>query len=61
MTGLLRSPVLERYITMRTGCGSALTPAFNVDALKLIQSLAAKALGLSEPPSLLARVDEMIE
>ena len=48
MTALPRSPtVLERYITMRTRCGSALTPVLNVDGLNLIQSQAAGALGLS--------------
>jgi len=48
MTALPRSPtVLERYITMRTRCGSALTPALNVDGLNLIQSQAARAPGLS--------------
>jgi hypothetical protein len=38
---------------MHTACGSALTPALNVDGLNLTQSRAAKALGLSVPPSLL--------
>ena len=42
-------------------CGSALTPALNVDGLNLIQAQAAKARGLSVPPSLLARAEEMIE
>jgi len=37
MTALPRSPtVVERYTTTRIGCGSALTPAFNVDGPNLI-------------------------
>jgi hypothetical protein len=46
---------------MRTACGSVLTPALNVDELNLIQAQAAEARGLSVPPSLLARAEEMIE
>jgi hypothetical protein len=46
---------------MHTACGSALTPALNVDGLNLIKAQAAKARGLSVPPSPLARADEMIE
>jgi len=46
---------------MRTACGSALTPALNVDGLNLIQSQTAKTLGLSEPPPPLVRADEMSE
>jgi len=46
---------------MRTGCGSALAPALNVDGFNLIQSQAAKAFDPSELPALLARVDEMIK
>ena len=62
MTALPRSPtVLERYITMRTRCGSALTPVLNVDGLNLIQSQVAKALGLSVPASLLAHAEEVTE
>jgi hypothetical protein len=54
-------PLLNGTLPMRNACGSALTPALNVDGLNLIQSQAAKALGLSVPPSLLVRADKMIE
>jgi hypothetical protein len=54
-------PLVNGTLPMRNACGSALTPALNVDGLNLIQSQAAKALGLSVPPSLLVRADKMIE
>jgi len=50
MTVLPRSPtVLNGILPMRTGCGSVLTAALNVDRLNLIQSQAAKALDLGVP------------
>ena len=54
-------PLVNGTLPMRTACGNALTPALNVDGLNLIQSQAAKALGLSVPASLLACADEVIE
>ena len=52
---------LNGTLPMRTARGSVLTPALNVDGLNLIQSQAAKALGLKHATKLLARADEMIE
>ena len=53
-------PLVNGTLPMRTACGSALTSALNVDGLNSIQAQAAKARGLSVPPSLLARAEEMI-
>jgi len=54
-------PFVNGTLPMHTACGSALTPALNVDGLNLIKAQAAKARGLSAPPLPLARADEMIE